>query len=129
MHKLGGYSKSTTRRHHHHSHHHHHHHQRRKEKYYIPKEFKKSNPPTFDGDMKKYEDAEAWFLGMKKFFRFHNYSENMKAKITTFSLKGKTNIWWEDVNNVKGIREEELIWDEFERLFKKKYLFERYYDD
>jgi len=46
----------------------------------------------------------------------------MKAKITTFSLKRKAYIWWEYVNNVKGIREEELTWDEFERLFKKKYL-------
>jgi len=53
----------------------------------------------------------------------------MKAKITTFSLKGKANIWWEDVNNVKEIREEEFIWDEFERPFKKNYLSERYYDD
>ena len=53
----------------------------------------------------------------------------MKAKIVTFSLKGKSYILWEDVNNVKGIREEELIWDEHERIFKKKYLFERYYDD
>lgn len=62
-------------------------------------------------------------------FKFHNYSENMKAKITTFILKGKENIGWDNVKNVKDIREEELIWDEFERLFKKKYLSERYYDD
>jgi len=53
----------------------------------------------------------------------------MKAKIATFSLKGKSIIWWEDVNNFIGIREEELILDEFERLFKKKYLSKRYYDD
>lgn len=29
----------------------------------------------------------------------------------------------------RGIWEEELICNEFERLFKKKYLFEMYYDD
>ena len=68
-------------------------------------------------------------LGMKRFFRLHNYSENMKAKIATFSLKGKENIWWEVAKKVKGIREEELIWDEFDRVFKKKNLYERYYDD
>lgn len=33
------------------------------------------------------------------------------------------------MRNLKGIREEELIWDEFERLFKKNYLSERYYVD
>ena len=53
----------------------------------------------------------------------------MKAKIVTFSLKGKANIWWEDMNNVKGIHEEDLIWHAFESLFKKKYLSEMYYDD
>jgi len=33
------------------------------------------------------------------------------------------------VKNVNGIREEELIMDDFERLFKKKYLSKRYYDE
>ena len=66
---------------------------------------------------------------MRKFFRLHDYSENMKAKIDTFSLKGKADIWWEDVKSVKGIHEDYLTWHEFERLFKKKYLLERYYDD
>lgn len=30
---------------------------------------------------------------------------------------------------MKGIQEEELTWSEFERLFRKRYLSERYYDD
>jgi len=33
------------------------------------------------------------------------------------------------VKNFIGIQEEELIWGEFERLFKKKYLSKRYYDE
>lgn len=41
----------------------------------------------------------------------------------------QSNIWWEDVNNIKRIREEGVILDDFERLLKEKYLFERYYDD
>eukprot|EP00253_Pinus_taeda_P028189 PITA_28189 len=53
----------------------------------------------------------------------------MKAKIATFSLKGKVNIWWEDVKNVKGIHEDNWTWHESARLFKKKYLSERYFDD
>ena len=53
--------------------------------------------------MKKSQDIEAWLLGMNKFFRFHDYLENMKAKIVTFSLKGKEIIWWEDVKNVRDI--------------------------
>ena len=69
------------------------HHYRRNGRGYFPDEFKKVKIPTFDGEMKKSQDAKAWFLGMNTFFRLHDYSENMKAKIVTFSLKGKTNIW------------------------------------
>ena len=32
---------------------HHYHHYRRSDKGYLSDEFKKENPPTFDGDMKK----------------------------------------------------------------------------
>eukprot|EP00253_Pinus_taeda_P036167 PITA_36167 len=79
--------------------------------------------------MKKSQDAKAWLLCMRKFFRLHDCSENMKVRISLFSLKGKANIWWEDVNKAKDIHEDDLTWHAFERLFKKKYLFERYYDD
>ena len=47
-------------------------------------------------------------LGMQKFFRLHDYSENIKGREATFSLKGKVDIWWEDVKNVKCIHEEDL---------------------
>jgi len=53
----------------------------------------------------------------------------MKEKITTFNLKGKADIWWEDVKNAKGIQEDDLTLNEFERLFTKNYLSERYYDE
>jgi len=95
----------------------------------LSDEFKKAKPPTFDGEMKKPRDGEAWFLSMRKFFRLHEYSENMKARVATFSLKGKLDIWWEDVKNARCIHEEYLSWSEFEWLFKKKYLSERYFDD
>ena len=66
---------------------------------------------------------------MRNFFKLHDHSENMKARVATFSLKGKVDIWWEDVKNVKEIHEEYLTWHKFERIFKNKYLPERYYDD
>jgi len=66
---------------------------------------------------------------MNKFFKFHDYSENMKARVATFSLKGKEDICWEDMKNFRDINEEDLTWSEFEWLFKKKYFLERYFDD
>jgi len=37
-------------------------------------------------------------------------------------LKGKEDMWWEYLKNVKGLREEELTWRVFEGNFKDKYL-------
>jgi hypothetical protein len=79
---------------------------RKHSKIHEPEEFKKSKPPTFDGDIKKGEEAEAWILGLKKYFRVHDY-ENLKARITILNLNGKASIWWEDLRNVKGIHEKE----------------------
>jgi len=53
----------------------------------------------------------------------------MKARIATFNIQGKVDIWCEYVKNVRGIHEEDLTWIEFKGLFKKKYLSKRYFDD
>jgi hypothetical protein len=42
-------------------------------------EFRKAKPPSFNGEIKKGEEAEAWLLGLKKYFRVHDFSENLKA--------------------------------------------------
>jgi hypothetical protein len=47
---------------------------------------------TFDGEVKKGEEAKAWLLGLKKYFRVHNYSRNMKERVATFNLIGGDSI-------------------------------------
>jgi hypothetical protein len=64
---------------------------------------------------------------LKKYFKVHDYSENLKARIVIFNLNGKASIWWEDLRNVKGIHED-LSWKQFEKYFKKKYMLEKYFD-
>jgi len=91
----------------------------------MPEEFRKEKPPTFDGDVKKAEEDEAWLLGMKKLFRIHDYSENMKARVTSYILKGKVDKWWEDLKNTRVITKKDLTREEFENLFREKYLYER----
>jgi hypothetical protein len=92
-------------------------------------EFRKAEPPSFDGEIKKGEEAEAWLLGLKKYFRVHDFSDNLKARVATFNLNGKASIWWEYLKNIKGVREEDLSWKQFEKYFWKKYLSERYFDE
>lgn len=45
---------------------------------------------------------------MKIFFRIHNYSKNMKSRIATFILKGKDDILWEYLRNIKAIKGEDF---------------------
>jgi hypothetical protein len=92
-------------------------------------EFRKAKPPSFDGEINKGEEAEAWLLGLKNYFRVHDFSENLKARISTFNLNEKVSIWWEDLKNVKGVRKEDLSWERFEKYFQKKYLLEKYFDE
>jgi hypothetical protein len=58
----------------------------------MPNEFKKSKPPTFDGEIKKGEEVEAWLLSLNKYFKVHEYYDNMKAKVSIFNLNGKASI-------------------------------------
>ena len=43
-------------------------------------------------------------------------------------MKGKANIWREDVKWVRDIKTDDLSWWEFKRIFRKKYFSQRYYD-
>ena len=101
---------------------HHYHTYMRSGKGYLPYDFKRAQPPIFYEELKKPKNAGAWLLGINKFFELHEYTENMKVIINIFNLKGKTDIWWEDVKWVNDIMIEELSWHEFKRLFRKKYL-------
>ena len=49
--------------------------------------------------------------------------------MATFNLNRKASIWWEELKNIKGVREEDLSWKQFEKYFRKKYLSERYFDE
>ena len=55
-------------------------------------EFKKAKPPTFDGEVKTGQEAEAWLLGIKKYFQVHDYSGNMKERVALFNLNGRASI-------------------------------------
>jgi hypothetical protein len=101
---------------------------RKHSKSHDPKEFKKEKPPTFNGEIKKGEEKEVWMLGLKKYFRFHDYFENLKVRIAIFNLNGKASIWLEDLRNMKRIHEKDLSWQQCDKYFKKKYMSEKFFD-
>ena len=51
-------------------------------------EFRKAKPPTFDGEIKTGQEAEAWLIGIKKYFQVQDYLGNMKARVAIFNLNG-----------------------------------------
>ena len=53
----------------------------------------------------------------------------MKARVSIFNLTGRESIWWEHFRKVKKINERHIMWKQFQKYFKQKYLSDRYYDD
>jgi hypothetical protein len=88
---------------------------------------KKIKPPTFDGEHKKDEDVQTWFLGMRKYFQLHNYSSHAEGRIAIYQLKGKATMWWDQLVHVQHIVEKSVTWKEFKNYFER-YLTKRYYD-
>jgi hypothetical protein len=91
-------------------------------------EMNKIKRPTFDGEHKKDEDAEAQLMGMRKYFQLQNYSSRAEGRISIYQLKEKVYIWWDELVQVKHVKEKNVTWREFKRHFEKKYLNKRYYD-
>lgn len=74
-------------------------------------EFRKIKPPHFDGEQE--EAMEAWLINMKN-------TSSCTNMITT--------LWWEEVKIVRGVSEQNITWDKFQKYFKERYLTERFYD-
>ena len=66
---------------------------------------------------------------MRKYFQVQDYSGNIKARVAIFNLTGITSIRWEHFRQVKKINEMQIVWKQFQKYFKQKYLSNRYYDD
>ena len=66
---------------------------------------------------------------MRKYFQVQDYSRNMKARVSIFNVTGRASIWWEHFRKVKKINERKIVWKQFQKYFKQKYLSDRYYDD
>ena len=73
-------------------------------------EFTKVRPPTFNGEIKNGQEAEAWLLRMRKYFQFQYYYRNMKARLAIFNFNRRASIWWENFRQVKMINERKIVW-------------------
>ena len=53
----------------------------------------------------------------------------MKERVSIFNLNERAYIWWEHLRKVKKINERNIVWKQFKKYFKQKYLSDRHYDD
>lgn len=90
-------------------------------------EFKKIKSLLFEGESKKA--IEAWLSDMGKYFQIYEYTDKLKAQLEVYQLRGKATLWWEEIKIVRRIDEEQVTWQEFQKIFKDKYLTKRYYDE
>ena len=79
----------------------------------------------FNGEIEKHEEVKSWLSGMKKYFQIYNYFDELKVKMVISNLTGKADIWQQDLNKVKGIKEIYVTWKTFKNIFKIKYLSEQ----
>jgi hypothetical protein len=91
-------------------------------------EMRELKPLSFGGEREREDDAEAWFLGLRRYFQLHNYSSNLEARISTYHLHGKAAMWWDQLKQVEHVNESRITWKQFKKYFQKEYLSEHLYD-
>ena len=67
-------------------------------------------------------------LGMSKYFQVHNYSSEMKARLSIYNLNVKETRWWTDLKHTKKDELREICWDTFQKNFQDKYTSGRFFD-
>jgi hypothetical protein len=104
-------------------------HQRRKQEVdSLQGEMRKLKPHSFEGEREREDDVKAWFLRIRRYFQFHNYSSNMKARISTYHLHKKVAMWRDQLKKVEHVNESRITWKKFKKYFHKEYLSEHLSD-
>ncbi|GFZ14638.1 hypothetical protein Acr_24g0008280 [Actinidia rufa] len=92
------------------------------------KEFRKMNPPSFDG-LGDPVVAGHWLSQIRKIFDTVRITEDdMKVSFASYQLVGEANEWWESVKETKGV-DHGMSWADFESTFEDQYFPEAYRDE
>ncbi|GFZ05277.1 hypothetical protein Acr_17g0008490 [Actinidia rufa] len=99
----------------------------------ITKDFRRMNPPSFDGSSTDPLVANHWLAEIRKLFNVLVINDdNMRVHLVACQLSGEANEWWESIlaarrdarrvaraaENVKAPDIENLTWAEFEKMLK-----------
>ncbi|GFZ02112.1 hypothetical protein Acr_15g0007210 [Actinidia rufa] len=92
------------------------------------KEFRKMNPPSFDG-LGDPVVAGHWLSQIRKIFDTVRITEDdMKVSFASYQLVDEANEWWESIKETKGV-DHGMSWADFESTFEDQYFPEAYRDE
>ena len=107
----------------------------------ITKDFRRMNPPSFDGSSTDPLVANHWLAEIRKLFNVLVINDDdMRVHLVACQLSGEANEWWESIlaarrdarrvaraaGNVEAPDIENLTWAEFEKMFENQYFPESY---
>ena len=55
-----------------------------------------------------------WIINMNKYFQVYEYKNKLKARLAMQQLEAKATLWWEEVENMCTIEDQNETWDEFQ---------------
>ena len=109
----------------------------------VVREFRKLNPPMFDGVSSDPLVADHWLSEIRKLFDVLDVTEDaVRVKLVACQLSGEANEWWKSVlatrkasrvlartaGNVNEPDLENMTWAEFEAIFEDQYFPESFKD-
>ncbi|GFS38223.1 hypothetical protein Acr_00g0056340 [Actinidia rufa] len=109
----------------------------------VVREFRKLNPPMFDGVSSDPLVADHWLSEIRKLFDVLDVTEDVvRVKLVACQLSGEANEWWKSVlttrkalrvlarteGNMNEPNVENMTWAEFEAIFEDQYFLESFKD-
>ncbi|KAF7802062.1 uncharacterized protein G2W53_041173 [Senna tora] len=83
-------------------------------------QFKKYNPPEFDGKF-DVQKAETWLMKTEKIFEILKLTDYQKVILATFTFTDEAGHWWQNTKGVLQVRNVQLTWESFLAEFYEKY--------
>ncbi|KAF7841848.1 Transposon Ty3-I Gag-Pol polyprotein [Senna tora] len=83
-------------------------------------QFKKYNPPEFDGKF-DVQKAEIWLMKMEKIFEILEVTDYEKVILATFTFIEEAEHWWRNTKGVLQVWNAQLTWESFMAEFYEKY--------
>ncbi|XP_038887045.1 uncharacterized protein LOC120077214 [Benincasa hispida] len=85
------------------------------------RDFKKYDPPTFNGFLKDPTNVELWLSTVEGIFQYIRCPEEQKLQCAAFVLINNVKRWWRSAQRIIEASGGQTTWDQFKERFYEKY--------